>query len=339
MPLRSASSEAEYTERLISVFAAHAAADEPFARELSLFLEFGCDRISVAADSAIRPGEDILCAAETGLSADFLLLLLSTASTLPKWPRDRWEPMLFGQADTQIGVVLLGPCSFPELFRRRLRFFDATASERRLGVLRRVKRWVRGHPEGSFSTDLEFLYELADRPGILTASGAEAGRFAREAAADFDAVCRIPALGRTLAQVAGELGVQLGMSLDGPLEDNCRRIRDLLAVKRCLVIFDAPQLTFEPLIPAGGRTSFLLIADAAPAAPLPKSPAAARGLVSAGRFAEAYELLHELFDAGIDSESCARELTWICDHWGWYVEAGLLWSTYRLPATEQLSLF
>ena len=206
-------------------------------------------------------------------------------------------------------------------------------------VLRQIKRWVKGSGETAFTPDLEPFYrDLADRAGVVTATAESARRFGREAAGDFEAVCRI-AGGGTLAEIAGELGTQLGMTLDRPVADNCRRIRDLLEAKRCLVIFEAPEVPVADLMPEGGRTSFVITADSLSAARRPKTLAAARSLVSAGRLAEAYELLHELFDGGVDSESCARELTWICDHWGWYVEAGQLRATFRIAPSEQLSLF
>ncbi len=329
---------------MLSVFPAHAPADEPFAHELTLFLEAGCDDLAVASDAVVKLGADLLSSAEIGLSADVLLLLLSPASNLVRWQRDRWEPILFTQAEetgTRVGVVLLGACTFPDLFRRKLRFFDATSDTR--AALRGIKRWINGirsstWPDFTFSEDLEPLYQsLADQPGTLAATSAQAGRFAREAARDFEAVCRIPAHGKTLAQIAGELGAQLEMTLDGPLEDNCRRIRNLLSSRRCLVIFDAPQVSLDTLSPTD-RAS-VLITDERSAPDTPKTFAAARRLVNAGRFAEAYEILSQLYDAGIETESCAREMVWICDHWGRYVESSLLRTEYRLAPTEQLSLF
>ena len=112
--------------------------------------------------------------------------------------------------------------------------------------MRRLKRWLRGIQVGTapamhFSPDLENLYcALADQTGAITASGALTDRFAREAALDFEAAFWIPSHGRTLAQIAGELGAQLGMTLDGPVEENCTRIRGVLARKRCLLVLDAP---------------------------------------------------------------------------------------------------
>ena len=212
-----------------SVFPAHAAADSGIADELGAFLEAGCEVACFTADSAIQPGWDLLSAAERGHCADVLVLLLSGASNLPKWHRERWEPILLGnplETGTHVAIVLLEECTFPVLLRRGSRFFDATAGL--LPAMRRLKRWLRGiqvgtAPAMNFSPELENLYSLlADQAGAVTAPGAMADRFAREAALDFESVFWIPSYGRTLAQIAGELGAQLGMRLDGSVEENCR---------------------------------------------------------------------------------------------------------------------
>ena len=242
---------------MLSVFAAHAPADAQFSRELSRFLEAGCDAVSCAEDTAIKPGHDLISTAETGLSADVLVLVLSSASNPQRWERAKWEPVLFelaAEMSTRVAVFLLEECTFPLLLRRRLKLFDAT--EARLPAMRQLKRWLRGVQSGAYpamaiSPDLETLYgELGDRPGTLTVPGAIAERFAREAAPDFEAVFWVPAHGRTLAQTAGELGSQLQMKLDGPIEDNCRRIRSVLSEKRCLLVLDAPQVTVESFLPS-----------------------------------------------------------------------------------------
>lgn len=210
--------------------------------------------------------------------------------------------------------------------------------------MRKLKRWLRGVQLGTcpgmaFSSDLEILYRvLADKPGIFTASGAMADRFARQADRDFEAVFWIPAHGRTLAQVVGELGAQLQLTLDGPLEDNCRRIRDVLSGKRYLLILDAPQAAVDPFMPSG-RPSILFTREPVRIVEDAPSLAAARGLVSASRFAEAYELFYQLLDTGIEPEFCARELVWICEHWDRLDEAKALRFYSGHSPSEQLRLF
>jgi pentatricopeptide repeat protein len=330
---------------LLSVFPAHAPTDAPFARELSAFLESGCEAVSFIADAAIKPGEDMIDAAETGLSADVLVIILSSASNPARWLRERWEPILFGRAletNTRVAIFLSEECAFPPLFRRLLKFFDATAG--RLEAMRRLKRWLWGiqsgiDPDMVLSPDLETLYcVLADRPGRFTASGAIAERFALEAAQDFEAVLWIPSHGRTLSQIAGELGSRLGMTLDGPIEDNCRRICEVLSGKRCLVILDAPHVAVDPLLPAG-RTSILFTSE--PVRTVDHAPglSVARGLFSAGRFAEAYEMFYELLSSGVEKESCARDLIWICEHWERLDEANALRFHIGPSPSEQLLLF
>jgi len=332
---------------LLSVFLAHSTADATFAHELTAFLETGCDNLYFADDASARLGEDIVATAERGRSADVLVLLLSPSSNSARWVREQWQPVLTdsaSQGDTRVAIFLLEQCVFPQLLRRGLNFFNAATGP--LVAMRRLKRWLRAIQSGgappamTISPDLESLYcTLADRPGTCTAPGPLAERFAQQAAWDFEAVFWIPAHGRNLTRIAGELGAQLGMRLDGPPEENCRRICEVLSRKRCLVILDAPDVAVDPIVP-GGRTSLLFTSEPVRIVRDTTSLAEGRTLVSAGRFAEAYEMFHELFSAGLDTESCARELVWICEHWDRIDEANALRFHVGLRSTgEQLRLF
>jgi hypothetical protein len=210
--------------------------------------------------------------------------------------------------------------------------------------MRQLKRWIWGIRQGTspamaFPPELEPLYAgLVDRPGTMTASGTMAERFAQQAFRDFEVVFWVPAHGRSLARIAGELGAQLEMTLDGPLEDNCRRIRELLASRRCLVVFDAPEVAMDAILPSG-RTSVLFTDEPVRIVEDARNFAAARVLVVARRFAEAYELLYELFSAGIESGTCARELVWICERWDRVEEANALRFRFHPDSAEQMRLF
>ena len=325
---------------MLNIFILHAANDAPFADELKCFLETGCDGICITPDSAIRPGQDLLSTAETVDSADVLVLLLSPASNPSRWPREIWEPLVAGH--THVATFLLEECTFPRLLRRGSGFFDGTTT--RLAAMRQLKRWIWGirhgtSPAMALSPDLEPLYvALGDRPGIATTSGPMAERFARQAFRDFEAVFWVPACGRALVQIAGDLGAQLEMTLDGLLDDNCRRIREVLAGRRCLVVFDAPEVPLDALL-LSGRTSVLFTEEAVRIVEDSRNFAAGRALVVARRFAEAYEILYELFNAGIETEACARELVWICEHWDRVDEANTLRFRFHPASAEQLRLF
>ena len=120
---------------------------------------------------------------EEGLAADVLgAVLLSDASWPVRWPRERWEPLLFEEtrnAGVELVSVLVGDCPFPPLLRRR-NFIDATAN--RLAAMRHLKRWIWQWEQGAthslnstISADLEDLYAaLSDDAGTLKTSGAEA---------------------------------------------------------------------------------------------------------------------------------------------------------------------
>jgi hypothetical protein len=191
-----------------------------------------------------------------------------------------------------------------------------------------------------FSSDLEDLYlALADRGGTVSVRGADARRFAKEAGEEFEAVLWVPCRSLTLAQSAGELGQQLGLTLDGPVKENCGRIRDLLGNRRCLVVLDAPEAETARELIAGGRTSTAITQEAVEVMTTPETPAYARSLIAARRYAEAYELLYRLLDAVVDPDSCARELTWICEHWNRLGEANALRFNYGPVGMEQLALF
>jgi TIR domain len=328
-------------------FLAHAAADHEFALELAEFLEAGCEVTCYSEEGMLPAGGDFIRKAEEGLAADVLMLLLSEESWPARRPRQEWEPVLSDEAreaEARVAAFLLAECPFPEVWRRR-NFFDG--SRDRLRAMRLVKRWywqrrraTGATPNTVFSRELEPLYrEIADRPGTVRASGEMAVRFAREAGDEFEAVLWVPAQGRSLAQVSGELGTQLGVTLEGTAEENCDRIGDLLRDRRCLLVLDAPSAEHEATLLPRGRTSTLLTEDAVTVAATPETFEYARTLTAERRNAEAYELLHRLLEAEIAPEACARELTWICEQWGRVEEANALRFYYGPEPAAQLTLF
>ena len=206
-------------------------------------------------------------------------------------------------------------------------------------VLKR-RLWNRGTVRADFSSDLEELYTgLADRAGTMRAEGDGARRFAGEAAQEFEAVLWIPSHGRSLAQISGQIGADLGLALEGTVEENCAQIRDFLARHRCLLVLDAPPPEFVSALLPDGRTSTLITAAPVNVVETPDSPAEAQTLIAAGRYAEAYEMLRRLLEAGAATEMCARELVWICERWDRLEEANSLRYHFGPAPVEQLKLF
>jgi hypothetical protein len=330
-----------------TIFLAHAERDQGFARELAAFLEFGCDATCYLEEGAVAEGGDLIAKARDGLVADVLVLLLSEASWPARRPRQQWEPVLFDQAReaaTEVVSIALGECPFPELLRRR-NFFDAATDPR--AAMRKMKRWIWQRkrapgiaPGAVFSRDLEAVYAaVADEAGVMGVSGELATRFAREAAEEFEAVLWVSARHRSLAQVSGEIGDQLGLALEGTAEQNCAALREFLSDRRCLLVLDSPDAEHASAVIPGGRTSTLVTEEPASVVELPESFERARMLIESRRYAEAYELLYRLLDAEISPEACARELTWICEHWGRIEEANALRFYYGPEPSAQLTLF
>ena len=269
-------------------------------------------------------------------------MLLSPHSWPERLPRDRWESVV---AAENLGWMLLAqPCPYPAILERRPTFFHAALQEVR--AWRAAKRWIwgAGHQQ-TWSADLEDLYgALADGPGLVAVDSAEvAQRFAREAAGDFESVCGIPCrepFRGSAAQVAGCLAVHLGLTLDGPLHENLERLRAELTRRRCLIVLEDPDTrvreTFE--IGGEGRRASVLITSATEAEAAPAQRSAedhAAQMIRARRYAEAYEILHSVIgrrgDDAYHTAACARDLAWICDHWG-YTDEAEHWRQFDVPA-------
>jgi hypothetical protein len=316
------------------ILLAYAAPDQFYAQQIAAFLESGCDvRCNLATPG---PGQDLVELAEQCL--DPLILLLSQDSWPKRLPRERWDPLLL---ELPLACVLLNPCPFPELLRRRA-FFDNDHPHAARGLKRWVwqqRREVGQASRFKWSDELEPLYvSLADRPGTQTASAEQSRLFAREASAEFECVVWIPCHGRTLAECTGKLGTDLGLSMDEPEKQNRRRVQDALRERRCLVVLDAPSDEARAALDCNGRSSLLITTEPLEIQEPPRTFDYARELVRTRRYAEAYDLLYLLMEDTVDTSACARELTWICEHWGRTAEAERL-RQHNPPPVSQLGFF
>ncbi len=208
------------------------------------------------------------------------MLLLSPALNLGK--REEWEPVLFGEAEElgrQVAYVLLRPCKFPELFRKKA-FFDLSAQ--RLGGMRALRRWIlrrdpffqratnvgelpapTGGPKALFELD-----HLLDEPGAQYGVDRElALRFARAHVNDFEGVFRVDCAYRSRAGILGDTAHALGMSLSGPVEENAQRLRALCSDHRLLLIVEHIEPVDAAFMAAGEKTSFLFVTEQNPPAP------------------------------------------------------------------------
>jgi hypothetical protein len=325
-----------------TVFPCYAEADREAAAAVARFLERGADVRVFLDEGAIAPGQDLVAKAREARTADIVIVLFSRQSMPSPWPRPAWEDALVNEPAAEgvrMAFARLDDCLPPAVLKPRFELAGLSPKG-----MRALKRWVRNvesTPAGEHVADLGVLGSaLADRAGVETvASSGLAREFARVFRWDFDGVLHLEGCAhRTLTALAGDLAAQLGLRLEGDLENNLARLREFCSARRFLVVMAG---LVPPLIFAG-RSSTLIATDAAPARNLDDlgrvqqafASAAAWSEVSSlarqgrrlahdhGRLAECYELMEEWH---AEAEECgdraamdeaAREMVWILEAWG-----------------------
>jgi hypothetical protein len=167
-----------------------------------------------------------------------------------------------------------------------------------------------------------------------------------------------------MASLYGDLAAQLGVRLEGPLDDSERRLREFCEQRRFLIVLAgwADQQEYPQF---GGRCSTLVATDSITPSKGDDVRDAQRGFASAaswiercaqartarrvlrdhGRNAELFELMHQWHNfAELENDrkaldEAARELVWIFEGWGMDEEARL-WERRRASEyDDQMSLF
>jgi hypothetical protein len=329
-----------------TLFPVYAPADRKLAERLAKFLEQGADVRLFLEEGELRPGEDLLSKARDARTADIVVVFFSRESMAlsPSWARAHWEAPLVEEPkaeDVRIAFLRCDDCVPPKVLEPQF-----TARQ-----FRQLKRWLRGVEPGTpASGDLDLLgIALADRPGIETVESPELARqFADAFRGDFDGVVFLDCADRTPAALAGDLAAQLGLRLEGPLDQNLARIRQFCEPRRLLLVLEDPRTPDAMEFALEGRCSTLISQAPAPAAaadgirevqsafqnprtPWPDLCAHARQgrrlLRDAGRIAELYEIMLQ-WHAGAEArddrtvlDESARELVWILEGWGMAEEA------------------
>ena len=342
-----------------TLFPVYASADRKLAERLAKFLEQGADVRVFLEEGELRTGEDLLSKARDARTADIVVVLFSRQSIAlsPSWARVHWEGPLIEEPKAEgvrIAFLRCDECVPPKVLEPQF-----TTRQ-----FRQLKRWLRAGqalPPASMNPDVEILgIALADRPGYETTDSADTAReFAEAFRDDFDAVFFLDCADRTPAALAGDLAAQLGLRLEGPLEQNLDRIRDFCSPRRLLLVLEDPRTADAMELVLEGRCSTLVsncpakpgtapnpireiqAAFRDPRTPWPDLCAHARQgrrlLRDAGRIAELYELMQqwhstaETHDDRTVLDESARELVWILEGWGMAEEAHRL--DYR-RATE-----
>lgn len=350
-----------------TIFPCYAAADRELAAQTVDFLQKGADVRVFLSDGEMPAGGDLAEKAREARAAEIALVFFSRNSLPPRWPRAQWEDALVNEPAAEgirIAFLKCDDCNPPKVLQNQ---FDLTG--RRLDGLRALKRWIRG-ASGSYTLpgpEVEVIaMAIADRPGVeIIDSLALAEETLRACAADFDATLRLHCPGRSLTALAGDLGWQLGLKLDGDYESNLDRLEAFCNSRRLLILLEEPDDAVSEALVFGGRCSTLISTESGPpsADPLHQAQRLLNGGAAEweevcrmarlgrqitgkwGRVAECYELMQQwnaLAEQRGDLDAAAeaaREMIWILQHWGRDEEAGQLESHRAREYDQQMSLF
>lgn len=350
-----------------TVFPCYAAADRRLAEECAEFLQKGADVRVFLSEGELREGENLAQKARDARTAEIVLVFFSRNSLPPRWARAQWEDALVNEPaadNVRIAFAKCDDCLPPRVLTP---LFDLSA--RRREGLRRIKRWIRGGVTtfAPLKPEVELLaMAIADRPGLETVEHAAAAQEFTEACRDdFDAVVQLHCPGRSVTALAGDLGWQLGLMLDGDRESNLERLETFCTDRRLLIVLEGIEAEAAEALVFPGRCSTLIATEAGPPdsdplhevqralsagtkdwtemcrlARLGRQVAGARG-----RIAECYELMEqwhraaeERGDRDVLNES-ARELVWILENWGRLDEADRVERHRARECDEQMSLF
>ncbi|HVW86303.1 MAG TPA: toll/interleukin-1 receptor domain-containing protein [Bryobacteraceae bacterium] len=282
----------------------YASEDAAVVRELADYIEQNLAFTVSLDECVVRPGFDLVDAAERALSAEVALVVLSPASVPATWKRDKWEPVFFkerAELGSQLAFLLVGECRFPELFRKQ-RFFDL--SDGLVPIARRLKHWLlrpigpADREPGLPSLLSDLRVSIADRPGnAFDIPYEDARQFAAACEADFERVLRFNFQDRSRPGMIGDIGHALGLQLPGTVGENRATLVRHCAEHRYLFLFERLRTEDRELVDFGGRTSIIFSADA---------PERARH--SPDEIAAAY------FTAPRDEETCMKLLGSACSY-------------------------
>jgi tetratricopeptide (TPR) repeat protein len=263
---------------MVSVFLSHSSKDKQFVRELAEFLRQD-DRIRVWLDETkIQPGDNIVGEIEDGLDADVVLLILSPDSVSSRFVREEWTAAYWEQVNSgkiKLACVLCRDCRIPRLLENKWRFDLRTNQPE---GFRAIRTWLLGQqparPRPNHAPaqpplfigredELRNLRERLGQPGAVVHVQGMPGRgktllaieFAHRYHQDFEAVYWLPCQSGSLVALAGELQRQLGLRLEGDLDQVVRELKDYCAARRCLLVLDnVEEESPGQLIPAGAAS-------------------------------------------------------------------------------------
>jgi hypothetical protein len=371
-----------------TLFPCYAPGDRATAAAVAAFLERGAEVRVFLEEGEMRPGEDLVAKARDARMADAVLVFFSRESMPSRWARAQWEEALVKEPAAEgvrMGFARCDDCAPPAVLKPRFELAGLP-----LRPMRELKRWVRQNEarqheprqhEAAYlpppvlsrpgqDADLEVLgIAIADRAGAETIGDwGLALEFVHAYREDFDEVFVLDCGDRSVTALAGDLGAQLGLRLEGDLDHNIERLREFCSARRFLLLLADVRSADPHELIFGGRCSTLLATGGGlkPANDTLRqvqqtfaSLDAATGWTEfcaqarmgrrltqeQGRIAECYELM-QMWHAAAEMrgdrkvlDESAREMVWILEGWGREAEARSLDRRRAAEFDDQMSLF
>ena len=266
-----------------SVFLSHSSKDKPFVRELAAELSRGGEIEVWLDEREIAPGDNIVGRIGAGLeNADFVLLILSPDSVESKWVKEEWTDAFWQQTNerhTRLIGVLYRDCRIPALLRNKKYFDLRTNHPEGFRQIRTYLLTERPAPPPRVNylpvrpplfigrePELSALRDRLRQPGAVAPVSGIGGKgkttlaleFAHRYQTDFESVYWLPCESSSLVAISAELSRQIGLKVEGDVNEVVRELKRVCAGRRCLLVLDNVESEVPGELIPGGLASVLV---------------------------------------------------------------------------------
>jgi hypothetical protein len=233
----------------IDVFLCHAPVDRELAQRIATRLERTTEARVILDECNAAEADTVANRWDAGLSSTAILLLLSAASVPARLSREDWDELLKhvqAGGSPHVYPIIVSPCKYPSLLTRSGVYDCDNDALRQIGA-----RLIALHPPPAgrpfmpadltgVTADLAPLWaSLVDESGVVHVGDSRAAQaFARAARSHFRDVFWLSCVDRSRESIVGDLGAQLGISMECSAKAAAEKVGAALDNHRVLVILD-----------------------------------------------------------------------------------------------------